>query len=155
MSIRTSNEAFYHNFPFLFFFQIFCFAVADTGALPALSRLSRVCSLWRQVAISPSLWRVVDLSKWPSRERQRTEINLKWLIEHRLLGSLDLNLSNWKIKNVDCVFEKLLDVAPNLEGISLGGWKELTSDQLLYLVEEFKKLSRLDLSSINVCTRCR
>lgn len=116
-----------------------------------MSRLSRVCSLWRQVAISPSLWRHVDLSAWPPRERQRTELNLKWLIEHRFLGSKDLNLSNWKIKNVDCVFEKLLEAAPTLEGIALGGWKELTSDQLLYLVEEFKKLSRLDLSSINVC----
>uniref|UniRef100_A0A336LID3 CSON003699 protein n=1 Tax=Culicoides sonorensis TaxID=179676 RepID=A0A336LID3_CULSO len=105
--------------------------------------------LHKVIAISPSLWRVVDLSNWPPRDRQRTELNLKWLIENRLLCSTDLNLSNWKIKNVDCVFEKLLEAAPNLEGIALAGWKELTSDQLLYLVEEFKKLSRLDLSSIN------
>lgn len=117
--------------------------------MPSLARFSRVCSLWRRVAASPSLWRNVDLSSWP-RERHRTEVNLKWLIDNRLNGSRELNLSNWKIKNVDCVVEHLLDSAPELQSLSLSGWKELTSDQLLYLVEQFDKLQRIELSSINV-----
>lgn len=99
--------------------------------------------------MTPSLWRIVDLSSWP-RERHRTELNLKWLIENRFHGSRELNLSNWKIQNVDCVVEKLLDAAPDLEALSLSGWKELTSDQLIYLVEQFDKLKRIDLSAVNV-----
>lgn len=89
------------------------------------------------------------MSAFP-KEKHKTEINLKWLIENRFNDSKELILSNWKIKNVDCVLEKLRENCPNLEGISLAGWKELTSDQLLYLVEQFPKLCRIDLSALNV-----
>lgn len=57
---------------------------------------------------------------------------------------------NWKITNVQCVLDRLLLAAPNLVGITLTGWKQLTSDHLMWLVQEFKSLRRIDLSSINV-----
>uniref|UniRef100_A0A1B0BT15 F-box domain-containing protein n=1 Tax=Glossina palpalis gambiensis TaxID=67801 RepID=A0A1B0BT15_9MUSC len=40
--------------------------------------------------------------------------------------------------------------APNLKSITLAGWKGFTSDHLIFMVENMKKLERLDLSSINV-----
>lgn len=44
----------------------------------------------------------------------------------------------------------LLEACPDLVGISLAGWKEFTGDQLASMVEDFKSLERIDLSSVNV-----
>lgn len=44
----------------------------------------------------------------------------------------------------------MFETCPDLEGIALSGWKDFTSDHLQYLVQQFKSLRRLDLSSINV-----
>lgn len=52
--------------------------------------------------------------------------------------------------NIECVMSYLLEACPALEGISLAGWKKFTGDQLASLVEDFKSLERIDLSSINV-----
>lgn len=35
------------------------------------------------------------------------------------------------------------------------GWKEFTGDHLAYLVEEFKSIQRIDLSSVNVSISTR
>lgn len=35
------------------------------------------------------------------------------------------------------------------------GWKEFTGDHLAYLVEEFKSIQRIDLSSVNVSISIR
>lgn len=45
---------------------------------------------------------------------------------------------------------KLAAGAPNLTSITLSGWKGFSCDHLTYLVENMKKLERLDLSSVNV-----
>lgn len=58
--------------------------------------------------------------------------------------------ANWKVTNIECVMSYLLEASPDLEGISLAGWKKFTGDQLATLVEDFKKLERIDLSSVNV-----
>lgn len=52
--------------------------------------------------------------------------------------------------NIDCVLQCLYEGCPNLVGITLTGWKGLTNEQLLFLVTNFQKLQRIDLSSINV-----
>jgi F-box and leucine-rich repeat protein 6 len=108
-----------------------------------------VCSLWRSAALSPQLWTNLDFSSH-IRERQRTELNLKWLIENRMKMCRDANLANWKITNVECVLEKLAEHCPLLTGLSLSGWKVLTPDNMVYIAQEFKNLERLDLSSVNV-----
>lgn len=58
--------------------------------------------------------------------------------------------ANWKVTNINCVLEYLYQFSPNLEGLNLSGWKGISSDHLLFLVQEFKSLRRIDLSSINV-----
>lgn len=58
--------------------------------------------------------------------------------------------ANWKVTNIDCVLDYLYEACPDLIGISLAGWKEFTGDQLAFLVEQFKSLKRIDLSSVNV-----
>lgn len=52
--------------------------------------------------------------------------------------------------NIDCVLDIMLSTCPGLVGISVAGWKNFTSEQLAYLVEEFKSLERIDLTSVNV-----
>lgn len=153
----------------------------DEGSVPALIRLSRVCSTWYKVTQSPSLWRTVDLGTW-TKDRFKTEPKLKWLIEHRLQHATEVGLGkdmmqnanvgelratkrgltlqfrfhsgryvgNWKITNVQCVLDKLYEFVPNLVGITLTGWKALTADHLMFLVQNFKRLESVDLSSINV-----
>ncbi|XP_035785332.1 F-box/LRR-repeat protein 6-like [Anopheles albimanus] len=128
--------------------MIFKNIVQDEGSVPALIRLSRVCSTWYKVTQSPSLWRTVDLGTW-TKDRFKTEPKLKWLIEHRLQHATEVGLGNWKITNVQCVLDKLYEFVPNLVGITLTGWKALTADHLMFLVQNFKRLESVDLSSIN------
>lgn len=129
--------------------KIFQNVVEKEGALPTLFRLGRVCALWRNVSLSSTLWRSMDLSTWV-KEKYRTELKLKWFIENRGRGCTDLNVSNWKVTDISCILAKLSESCPNLTGITLNGWKGFTSDHLTFLVDNIPKLERLDLSSINV-----
>lgn len=79
------------NLPQPILYRIFQLVCAEEGCLPALVRMCRVCSLWRQVAMSPSLWQNIELSRW-TKEKYRTEINLKWLIMNRLQSCQELNI---------------------------------------------------------------
>lgn len=108
--------------------------------------------MWNKVSLNPQLWRNVDLSP-RTKERYRTELKLKWLIEYRLEGCTELNLANFKITNIQCILNALLESCPNLTSICLAGWKGLYPEHLMFLVEEFTKLRKLDLSSINVSGR--
>lgn len=71
--------------------QIFDEVIRQEGALPTLLRLGRVCRLWNRVSLVPSLWRTLDLGRW-TRERFRTELRLKWLLENRCALCNDLNV---------------------------------------------------------------
>ncbi|XP_058457887.1 F-box/LRR-repeat protein 6 [Malaya genurostris] len=128
--------------------MIFQNAILDEGCIPSLVRFGKVCSAWHRASQVSSLWRTVDLGTW-TKERFKTELKLKWLIDNRLRNSTDVSLGNWKVTNVQCVLDRLLAAAPNLVGITLNGWKQLTSEHLMFLVQEFKSLRRIDLSSIN------
>ncbi|KAH8280434.1 hypothetical protein KR018_007316 [Drosophila ironensis] len=130
-------------------FRIFENVVDKEGCLPTLFRLGRVCSLWRQVSLRPSLWRTLDLSTW-IKEKYRTEVKLKWFVDNRCSACTELNVSNWKVSDINCFLAKLSSGCPNLMGITLSGWKGFTCDHLTYLVDNMKKLQRIDLSSVNV-----
>ncbi|KAL9912980.1 uncharacterized protein LOC119641235 [Glossina fuscipes] len=130
-------------------FKIFQMIVDKDGCMPTLLRLGRVCSLWRQVSLSPMLWKTMDLTTW-IKEKYRTELKLKWFVENRCSLCNELNVSNWKVTDINCFLHKLVKGAPNLKSITLAGWKGFTSDHLIFMVENMKKLERLDLSSINV-----
>ncbi|KAH8372672.1 hypothetical protein KR009_002623 [Drosophila setifemur] len=130
-------------------FRIFEHVVDKEGCLPTLFRLGRVCSLWRQVSLRPTLWRTMDLTTW-IKEKYRTELKLKWFVDNRCSACTELNISNWKISDINCFLNKLSSGCPNLKGITLSGWKGFTSDHLTYLVDNMQKLQRIDLSSINV-----
>ncbi|XP_026462299.1 F-box/LRR-repeat protein 6 [Ctenocephalides felis] len=136
------------NLPQPILYRIFQLVCAEEGCLPALVRMCRVCSLWRQVAMSPSLWQNIELSRW-TKEKYRTEINLKWLIVNRLQSCQELNISNWKVPNIACVLEILVENCPELRGLNLTGWKTLTADHLRFIAERCPNLQRLDISSIN------
>ncbi|EAA11209.3 AGAP006431-PA [Anopheles gambiae str. PEST] len=129
-------------------YTIFKNAVQEEGCLPTLIRLSEVCMAWYKVSQQCSLWRTVDLGTW-GRDRFKTEPRLKWLIENRLQHATEVGLANWKVTNVQCVLDKLLEAAPGLTTISLAGWKALSTDHLMFLVQNFKSLRNLDLSSVN------
>lgn len=122
--------------------------VKEEGSIPSACRLTRVCSLWREVALDTKLWRSIDLSTY-FKEKNRTELRLKWFIENRMIDSEEVNISYWKVTNTLCVLVKLSESCPGLRSISLCGWRALTVDDLNYLAENFPRLGRLDLSSIN------
>lgn len=73
--------------------KIFENVVNQEGCLPALVRLGKVCSLWNHVSVTPKLWQSLDFSTW-AKEKWRTELNLKWLIENRMQSCTDLNIGN-------------------------------------------------------------
>lgn len=150
--------------------RIFENAVNLHGCLPTIVNIGQVCTQWRRVSLDPKLWHTLDLATWT---KDRSELNLKKIIQNHLHGCKDLNLgessvsilqidgddywfysfhftANWKVTNIDCVMDYLLEACPDLVGISLAGWKKFTGDQLASLVENFTKLERIDLSSVNV-----
>ena len=123
-------------------------AVKEEGSVPTACRLARVCSLWREVSLDTKLWRSIDLSTY-FKEKNRTELRLKWFIENRTLDSEEINISFWKITNSMCVLKLLLENCPNLLSLSVAGWRALSSDDLVYIADNFPCIARLDLSSIN------
>lgn len=71
-----------------------------------------------------------------------------------IFNNISLKLiGNWKVTNIHCVLAILAETCPHLTGITLTGWKGFSSDNLIFLVEQFKSLRRIDLSSINVSTK--
>lgn len=123
-------------------------AIKDEGSIPTMCRLARVCSLWRGVSLDTKLWRTIDLSTF-FKEKNRTEFRLKWFIENRMLDSEDVNISYWKVTNTMVVLLKLFENCPGLISLSLAGWRALSSDDLSYIADNFPRIARLDLSSIN------
>lgn len=84
--------------------RIFENAVNQHGCLPTIVNIGQVCSLWRRVSLDRKLWHTLDLATWT---KDRTELNLKWIIQNHLHGCKDLNLGalvwrNRKIHNL-CV----------------------------------------------------
>lgn len=100
-----------------------------------------------------SLWTKVDLN-WV-KERFRTDIKLHWLIQERLGSCQDLNLGEWKIRDIQAALEALSINCSHLKGLNLSSWKGLNADNLKYISTEFSKLERLDLSSINVSSNIK
>ncbi|KAL3276889.1 hypothetical protein HHI36_012260 [Cryptolaemus montrouzieri] len=128
-------------------FRIFQYCCSQDGALPILIRLTKVCKLWQKVALDPNLWIKVDLNF--VKERARTELRLHWLIQNKLTCCQDLNLGEWKIRNIHSALEALCEGCLDLRGLNMSGWQGISADNLKFITTECKKLERLDLSYIN------
>lgn len=72
-------------------YQIFGEVVRQEGSLPSLVRLGKVCNLWQRVSLDLRLWQTLDLSRW-TKEKFRTELRLKWLIENRGACCVEMNV---------------------------------------------------------------
>lgn len=70
--------------------------------------MCRVCSLWRDVALSPSLWYNIDLASPCVKDKYKTSETVRWLCENRLARVQELNVGKFT-----AVFNILF--APNLE----------------------------------------
>lgn len=75
--------------------KIFQEAVNQYGSLPTVINVGRVCSLWRRISLSSQLWHTLDLSTWT---KDRSEINLKRIIQKHLRWCKDVNLGNYNNK---------------------------------------------------------
>lgn len=74
--------------------RIFENAVNQHGCLPTIVNIGQVCSLWRRVSLDPKLWHTLDLATWT---KDRSELNLKYIIQNHLHGCKDLNLGEWSL----------------------------------------------------------
>ncbi|KAK9511461.1 hypothetical protein O3M35_000113 [Rhynocoris fuscipes] len=72
--------------------NIFKMVTRTEGCVPFLVRVSRVCRLWREVAISPRLWQHVNLAKFWVKDRAKNDLKFRWLCENRLALVHDLNI---------------------------------------------------------------
>ncbi|PSN41596.1 hypothetical protein C0J52_17610 [Blattella germanica] len=129
--------------------RIFFLVTQEEGCLPFLVRMTRVCRLWRDVALTPSLWHNIDLSSPWIKDRYKTSETVRWLCENRLTGVQELNVGGWKFSGIQSVLETICKSCQDLRGLNMTGWKGLNADHLKYLLANCPHLARLDLSSIN------
>lgn len=78
--------------------RIFENAVNQHGCLPTIVNIGQVCSLWRRVSLDPKLWHTLDLATWT---KDRSELNLKYIIQNHLHGCKDLNLGEFSTLRLD------------------------------------------------------
>jgi hypothetical protein len=55
-------------------------------------RMCRVCRLWRDVALSASLWYNIDLASPCIKDKYKTTETVRWLCENRLTRVQELNV---------------------------------------------------------------
>lgn len=127
--------------------RIFDHVVIQEGCLPSLIKFGKVCRLWRDVSVTPKLWHKADLNY--VKEKYRTDLRLHWLILNRLVECQDLNMGEWKIRDIQSFLEALCEHCTKLKSLNLSGWKGISPDHLKCISTESKTLERLDLSSIN------
>ncbi|GLH10795.1 Uncharacterized protein GBIM_15685, partial [Gryllus bimaculatus] len=128
--------------------KVFSTVAQEEGCLPFLVRASSVCRLWREAALAPSLWNIIDLTGTWVRDRYKSEAQLAWLCENRFSLVEDLNIGGWKFSDKQRFLQVMTEHCPNLRGITLTGWTGLHGDHLKYLVDNCQFLSRIDLTSI-------
>ncbi|XP_069697762.1 F-box/LRR-repeat protein 6 isoform X2 [Periplaneta americana] len=138
--LRLPKEALY---------QIFWMVIQEEGCLPFLIRMSRVCKLWRDVALTSSLWYNIDLANPYINDRYKNTETVRWLCENRLSRVQELNVGGWKFASIDPVLDIICKSCQNLQGLNMTGWKGLTAEHIKTLIARCPTLSRLDLSSIN------
>ncbi|KAL9989041.1 hypothetical protein ACROYT_G003549 [Oculina patagonica] len=82
--------------PYEVLLRIFQRVVNDSGPVPFLCRMSRVCRSWKQVASEPMLWREVNLSAMSIEcPRSATDSTIEKLAASRLKNVKELNLDGW------------------------------------------------------------
>ncbi|XP_066904375.1 F-box/LRR-repeat protein 6 [Halyomorpha halys] len=138
-----------NHLPKLVLHKIFQMVTRTEGCVPFLVRVSRVCRLWREVAISPRLWQHVDLASTWVKDRAKNDLKFRWLCENRLALVHDLNIGGWEFDGIPTILDKLASSCGELRGLSLTGWQGLSAEHVKFLVSHCPKLQRLDLSSIN------
>uniref|UniRef100_A0A4P6D7N6 Putative scf ubiquitin ligase skp2 component n=1 Tax=Rhodnius prolixus TaxID=13249 RepID=A0A4P6D7N6_RHOPR len=129
--------------------NIFKMVTRTEGCVPFLVRVSRVCRLWREVAISPRLWQHVNLATFWVKDRAKNDLKFRWLCENRLALVHDLNIGGWEFDGIPSILDKMASSCGELRGLSLTGWQGLSSEHVKFLISHCPKLQRLDLSGIN------
>ncbi|KAL1131726.1 hypothetical protein AAG570_011339 [Ranatra chinensis] len=137
------------NLPKEILYGIFEMVTSTEGSVPFLARVSRVCRLWREVAISPRLWHHVDLSGTWVKDRAKNDLKFRWLCENRLALVHDLNIGGWEFDGIPGILDKMASSCGELRSLSLTGWQGLSAENVKFLIANCPKLQRLDLSSIN------
>jgi len=61
----------------------------------ASCRASHVCRLWRDVALSRSLWHNIDLASPCIKDKYKTSETVRWLCENRLTSVQELNVGKY------------------------------------------------------------
>ena len=80
----------------------------EGGCLPVLMLLRRVCSVWNEVCLTPSLWRTIALSKRTNSPSRVPQTAVTWLANNTLQYARHLDLSGFTVS-------KLADIYPLLK----------------------------------------
>ncbi|XP_031570621.1 F-box/LRR-repeat protein 6-like [Actinia tenebrosa] len=128
--------------------QIFLYCVKTQGAVPLLSRLSRVCRRWNIVAKEPKLYRKMDLSCF-GKYSIATDSLIKRLVQRGLSGVEELSLDGW-INLSDKGVEVLAKNCKNLKLISLSNCEGVSPKVSSIMADHCSCLSSIDISGTKV-----
>jgi len=128
--------------PELVLLKIFHHVVESVGAVPFLCRVMKVCRLWCNCAIYPTLWKTVDLSYGWIKANDAT---MQLLCRTRFSKLTDIDLSNWKSLTANGL-KLLADTCPQLKAINLSYCRVKTAG-VLYMINKCSSLAEIDLMS--------
>ncbi|RMX53603.1 hypothetical protein pdam_00004343, partial [Pocillopora damicornis] len=134
--------------------RIFKQVVSDTGPVPFLCRMSRVCQSWKQVASETMLWREVNLSTM-SIECPRSAIDstIVKLAVSRLKTVRELNLDGWS-ELTDVGLKAIGKHCHSLQSIVLSQCGSLSSKGISTLVSKCRQLKMVDVAMTKIDIAC-
>ncbi|XP_063955774.1 F-box/LRR-repeat protein 6-like [Lytechinus pictus] len=141
-TIGEGDDMWGQRLPVIVLEKILLFAVRETGVVPLLCRVSRVCRLWREASQASCLWHHVALD---NGRVKATDTTLEWLTANRIpLQLKTINLNSWT-KLTDRSFVALMEACSDVQNISIQWCAKLTNRSLCAIKDHCSNLKELDL----------
>ncbi|XP_030832719.1 F-box/LRR-repeat protein 6 [Strongylocentrotus purpuratus] len=141
-AVGEGDDLWGQRLPVIVLERVIFFAVCETGVVPLLCRVSKVCRLWREAAKASCLWHHVALD---NGRVKATDATLEWLTANRIPPQLKtINLNSWT-KLTDRSFVALVEACSNIQNISVQKCAKLTNRSIYAIKDHCPNLKELDL----------
>ncbi|CAH3193719.1 unnamed protein product, partial [Porites evermanni] len=140
--------------PYEVLLRIFRLVVKDSGPVPFLCRMSRVCRNWKRVASEITLWREVNLSTMSVQSpRAATDSAIGKLAALRLKVVKELSLDGWS-ELTDVGLKAIGKHCRHLQSVVLSQCGSVSSKGIASLATKCRQLERIDVAMTKIDISC-